>query len=65
MKLIYPKSKFTLNSPGYTGNLIVFVNDAEVYNKMRGDGMIESGSALNFLRRVSSFIANAKLWLYT
>jgi hypothetical protein len=32
---------------------------------MRGDGMIESGSALNFLRRVSSFIANAKLWLYT
>jgi hypothetical protein len=50
-----------LFSPGYTGNLIVAMNDVEIYNKNKGQGAIESGSALKFLNRVEQFIETAKL----
>jgi hypothetical protein len=50
-----------LLSPGYTGNLIVAMNDVEIYNKNKGHGVIESGNAVKFLNRVGQFIETAKL----
>ena len=62
LKTVYPKSSYDVYSPGYTGNLIVWINRVEVYNKKKGHGLIQSGSAVKFLNRVNEFIERAKLW---
>ena len=63
LKTVYPKGKFNMYSPGYTGNLIVLVNNMQIYNKKRGDGIIQTSSAVNFLNRVASLIESSKLWV--
>jgi hypothetical protein len=52
LKTVYLKGVYNVNSPGYTGNLIIRINKIEVFNKMAGDGDLQSDTSVPFLKRV-------------
>ena len=61
LKIVYPNANVKVHSPGHTANLVINLGGKEIFNKKKGDGSVNTKTAVKFLEKVKTLV-NWKNW---